>query len=600
MQEDVSVSGKKEMEKQMKLVDNRIKRMAWWHEARFGMFVHWGLYSQTGRHEWVMNAERIPVPEYEKLAATWHPKPGAARKWAALAARAGMKYMVLTTKHHEGFCLWDSKLTDYCATKRGPGRDLVKEYVDACREYGLKVGFYYSLMDWHHPDGHACARDEKARRRFVDYTYGLVRELMSNYGKIDILWYDVSWPLKGADKWESARINAMARKLQPNILINDRSQLPEDFGTPEEHIVAQSSENGRGWEACMTFNGAWGFMDTPDEDWHGPRAVLAMLNQCTSGKGNLLLNIGPKADGSVPRQAIERLSAVGAWLKKNGEAVYGQVDSGDGMQRMPLCKPMRFWTRKGSTYYCWVARWPGSKMAIGGLRGTIKRISLIGGANDLPFTQEPDRLIIRGLPKQCPDKILGVAVLRLECEENGLQQFLGAGCEPIGELKPLEAEDHDERERSPFVPYWNFSLLEKPLADIKRARPVRSGKQAEWYPIKMDGSGFVNIHSRYVDIDGLVYLRTKVKVKKEGTWDILLGHDGPAKLFVDGKAVAAQNKVSNPCLPDRTEATVKLSRGTHDIAVAFDLAEGKGWGICLRFAVPVGMKKIAFPEPVKE
>mgnify|MGYP003732521779 CR=1 FL=1 len=173
----------------------RAERMRWWHEARFGMFIHWGLYSQLGRHEWVMNRERIPLAEYEKLADSWHPQPRAARAWAALAAAAGMKYMVMTTKHHEGFLLWDSKLSDYCAARRGPGRDLVREYVEAAREFGLKVGFYYSLMDWHHPDGHACARDEEARQRFVAYTRGLVKELCVNYGKIDILWYDVSWPL---------------------------------------------------------------------------------------------------------------------------------------------------------------------------------------------------------------------------------------------------------------------------------------------------------------------------------------------------------------------------------------------------------------------
>ncbi|NLB54361.1 MAG: alpha-L-fucosidase, partial [Lentisphaerae bacterium] len=275
-----------------KVIEDRIRRMKWWNQARYGMFIHWGLYSILGRHEWVMNRERIPLEEYDKLADKWKPTPNAAREWAALAKEAGMKYVVMTTKHHEGFCLWDSKLTDFCATKRGPGRDLVKEFVDACREFDLKIGFYYSLMDWHHPDGHACARDENARRRFIDYTYGLVEELMTNYGKIDILWYDVSWPLVGADKWESKRISGMARKHQPDIIINNRAQLPEDFGTPEETIVREEVTNGRGWEACMTFNGAWGDVNTPDEDWHGARKVLGMINQCTALGGNLLLNIG--------------------------------------------------------------------------------------------------------------------------------------------------------------------------------------------------------------------------------------------------------------------------------------------------------------------
>ena len=173
-------------------VEDRERRMQWWHAAKFGMFIHWGLYSTLGRHEWVMENEGIPVSEYERLAPKFKPIPNAARAWAQLAKRAGMKYMVMTTKHHEGFCNFDSKLTDYCAPKQGPGRDLVREYVDAARAEGLRVGFYYSLMDWHHPDGARCKTDEAARSRFVKYIHGQVSELMTNYGKVDILWYDVA------------------------------------------------------------------------------------------------------------------------------------------------------------------------------------------------------------------------------------------------------------------------------------------------------------------------------------------------------------------------------------------------------------------------
>ena len=220
-------------------VADRTRRMKWWHDAKFGMFIHWGLYSTLGRHEWVMENEGIPVKEYEPHADRFKPKPNAAREWARLARRAGMKYMVMTTKHHEGFCNFDSKLTEYCATKRGPGRDLVREYVDAARAEGLRVGFYYSLMDWHHPDGARSLKDEAARRRFVDYIHGQVKELMTNYGMIDILWYDVAWPLD-AKGWESVEMNTMVRKLQPDIIINNRSKIPEDFDTPEQRIVAST------------------------------------------------------------------------------------------------------------------------------------------------------------------------------------------------------------------------------------------------------------------------------------------------------------------------------------------------------------------------
>lgn len=399
----------------------RARRMKWWHDARFGMFVHWGLYAQLGRHEWAMNRERIPLAEYEKLAATWKPKPRPAREWAQLAKAAGMKYMVMTTKHHEGFLLWDSKLSDYNAVKCGPGRDLVREYVEACREFGLRIGFYYSLMDWHHPDGARCAKDLKARRRFLDYTQGLVRELCTNYGTIDILWYDVSWPLKSPLEWDSYRMNAMVRELQPGIIINNRSQLPEDLGTPEEHIKAE--EKGRPWEACMTFNGAWGWQPCPPEDWRSVRDVLNLLRTCTAGEGNLLLNIGPKPDGSIPLEATERLTAVGKWLGRNGPVVYGNVDRVENMEWMLNGA----WTRRGKTLYYWCTRWPGRELAIGGLNGKLVSARIFPDGQPLPFEQTSNRLVIRGLPETCPDPIAQVAVLELEFKSVPKQK-LGAGC----------------------------------------------------------------------------------------------------------------------------------------------------------------------------
>ena len=403
----------------------RARRMAWWHEARFGMFVHWGLYAQLGRHEWVMNRERIPVEEYERLADTWKPKERPMREWARLARDSGMKYLVLTTKHHEGFCLWDTAETAYNAVKRGPGRDLVREYVDACREFGLRIGFYYSLMDWHHPDGARCARDPKARRRFLDFTQGCVRELMSNYGTIDVLWYDVAWPLKTAERWESDRMNAMVRRLQPGILINDRSKLPEDFGTPEERIAP---EEGRAWEACMTFNGSWGWFPTaPDSDWHSGRAVIEMLQKVTAGGGNLLLNIGPAPDGSVPRQAYERLKPVGRWLDRHGEAVYGKVDRVEGrLESMHHGA----WTLKGKSAYFWTGRWVGPEIAIGGLETKVRSVTLLDTGGEVSFTQTKDRLVMTGLPDRPPDRIAGIAVLKIEFTAPP-RQVLGPGCEGI-------------------------------------------------------------------------------------------------------------------------------------------------------------------------
>jgi len=413
-----------------KQIKQREKWMKWWHEARFGMFVHWGLYSQLGRHEWVMNRERIPLAEYDRLADTFKAKPQAARGWARLAKKAGMKYMVMTTKHHEGFCLWDTKQTYFNSVVRSPGRDLVAEYVQACRESGLKVGFYYSLMDWRHPDGARCVKDLKARRRFLDFTQGCVRELMSNYGRIDVLFYDVPWPLKSAQQWESQKMNAMVRRLQPHIIINDRSILPEDYSTPEENTRA--AKKGRSWEACMTLNGTWGCMPSvPEEDWLRARDVLGMLCSVASGGGNLVLNIGPEPDGSVQKQANDILSTVGKWLNKNGEAVYGKIDrAGERFEWHPAGSwnsTNSPWTLKGRTAYFWVTRWPGEELVIGGLKSKLKKASLLATGRAIKFLQQPDRLILKNVSRTNPDKIAGVTVIKLEFTGRP-QQKLGFGC----------------------------------------------------------------------------------------------------------------------------------------------------------------------------
>ena len=387
----------------------RAERLAWWQEARFGMFVHWGLYSQLGRHEWVMNRERIPLDEYEPLADSWHPNERPAREWARLAKQAGMKYMVMTTKHHEGFCLWDTQQTDYNAVKHGPKRDLVKEFVEACREFDLKVGMYYSMMDWHHPDGAICAVDEAARRRFVDFTKACVRELCSNYGKIDILWYDVSWPLESAERWESVEMNAIARQLQPGILINNRSLLDEDFGTPEESVVADKV--GRAWEACMTFNGSWGYMPI-SPDWRTTREVIELLRKATAGNGNLLLNIGPAPDGSIPPEAVDRLTAVGKWVAINQEALYGHVERAD--QHLTMGMLTGSWTMKGNAAYYWCSRWPGIELAIGGFRTKVIKATLVATGENLAFVQTRNRLLIKGLPAKNPDPYAEVALIKLE------------------------------------------------------------------------------------------------------------------------------------------------------------------------------------------
>lgn len=383
---------------------DQVRRMAWWHAAKFGMFIHFGLYSQHARHEWAMEDEAIPLVDYQKFAGEFRPKPGSARAWAKLAKAAGMKYMVMTTKHHEGFCNFDTKLTDYCATKQGPKRDLVREYVEAARAEGLRVGFYYSLMDWHHPDGARCATDEAARKRFVAYTHGLIRELMTNYGKVDVLWYDVSWPLDAAG-WESERMNKMVFELQPDIIVNNRNKLPGDFSTPEQKIVAETG--GRAWESCMTLNASWGFQRA-DDDWKSSRTIVRNLITCARDGGNYLLNIGPEGDGSIPPESVRVLTEVGRWMDTNGDTIY----------KSDLCQPRRSnyasFTRTGNTLFMHVHFWPGEDVSISGLTAKVKSAHLVKTKQAVKFTQDAYRVHLVGLPAHAPDS--PVTTIALECE----------------------------------------------------------------------------------------------------------------------------------------------------------------------------------------
>jgi alpha-L-fucosidase len=397
--------------------ESRARRIAWWQQARFGMFIHWGLYSVIGQQEWVLESEGIPIPQYEQLAQHFKPKPGFAREWARLAKRAGQKYMVLTTKHHEGFCLWDTKLTNYNAVQSGAGRDLVREFVEAARAEGLRVGFYYSLMDWHHPDGSRCATDEIARKRFVDYTHGLIRELLTNYGKIDILWYDMAYPLTPA-QWEADRMNRMVFELQPDIIVNNRNGLDGDFSTPEHKIQADK----RAWESCDTLNLGWGYQRS-DNEWKSPRHILNDLATCAQQGGNYLLNIGPEPDGAVPAESVRILEAAGQWLNENGEAIYGT----QGDASISFGNYTSF-TRKGNTLYIHVYFWPADTpaaewlsffrprmvVAVGGVRAKVLSAKLLKTGQKLSFTQDAFSFRVTELPEQPPDE--PITVIACECD----------------------------------------------------------------------------------------------------------------------------------------------------------------------------------------
>ena len=403
------------------VAESRDERMAWFREARFGMFIHYGLYSQLGTGEWSQANQNYTVAEYEQLAKTFTPKEGCAREWCALAKKMGAKYAVLTTRHHEGFSLWDSKVNPY-NSHRYCARDIVREFVDACREYDLKIGLYKSLMDWHHPDSWRCANDPEARGRFLQYIEDLNVELLTNYGKIDILWYDVSCPMSSWEGWDSVNRNYKLRQLQPHIIINNRSMLDEDFGTPEGKIM---SEN-RDWESCLTLTGlAWGYVDSEQAHPFMPSAnkLSRDLHLCTCGGGNLLLNIAPAPDGSVPQDTVDVLTQVGDWLAVNGQAAYGKkfktgpvyiANTLTAVSADADCK----------TFYLWNWVWPSDgQLMFGGYEDAPVRISYLATGEEIDFEVDGHRIFLKNLPKEIPDKIAGVTVLKMEFEKQPRHHF---------------------------------------------------------------------------------------------------------------------------------------------------------------------------------
>ena len=334
--------------------EQKEERLSWWTHDRFGMFIHWGIYAMPARHEWVMLYERISVEDYKKYFDLFDPDLYDPAEWARMARETGMKYAVITVKHHDGFCLFDSEYTDYKATNTPAGRDLIREWVDAFRSEGIRVGFYYSMIDWHHPHYtidriHPLnpASDDELRRLnqwrdmaiYREYMHNQVREILTNYGQIDILWLDYSFPGergKSAQDWGSVELVKMVRELQPGIIINDRADLKDvpggwDFVTPEQFKVPEwPTENGERvpWETCQTFSGSWGYY-RDELTWKDSRQLLGLLIESVSKGGNLLLNVGPTARGFIDHRAEEAMNKMGEWMKYNSRSIYGCTQAPD-------------------------------------------------------------------------------------------------------------------------------------------------------------------------------------------------------------------------------------------------------------------------------
>ncbi len=416
---------------------------SWFTHDRFGLFIHWGAYSLAARHEWVRQRERIRDEDYQKYVDHFYPDLYDPNVWAREAKNAGMKYFVVTTKHHEGFCLWDSALTDYKTTKTPYGQDVLAPMVEAFRAHDFKVGFYHSLIDWHHPDFpvdglHAQRDDEEFKAanqdrdiaKYREYLHGQTRELLTRFGKVDVMWFDFSYPGrvwggKGRDDWGSEELARMVRELQPDVVLNDRLDLPgaADIQTPEQYQPrGWMMRDGKPvvWEACQTLTGSWGY-DRDNLDWKPDDLLIRMLADSVSKGGNLLLNVGPNGRGEFEPRALERLRGMGEWMRLHGRSIYGCTAS-------DLTPPVDCrYTQNGNRLYLHLFAWPFQHVHLPGLAGRVEYAQLLNDASEVRMLEldphaEAQNMTMTGeeglltlqLPVQRPDVAVPVVELFLK------------------------------------------------------------------------------------------------------------------------------------------------------------------------------------------
>ncbi len=397
-----------------------------WTGNRLGMFIHWGLYALPARHEWVKKFEKITTEGYQKYFDNFDPDLYNPEEWAAWAKKAGMKYVVLTTRHHEGFCLWDSKFTDYKSTNTPAGRDLLTPFVKAFRDAGIRIGLYYSLMDWHHPDygtdiHHPMNDNEEFKKgdakrdisKYAKYMRDQLTELLTQFGEIDMLFLDFSVKdhatgkiYKGRDAWESEKLVKLLRKLQPEMLINDRLDLDDsdwgwDFRTPEQIMLREPMKhNGKEvpWETCQTFSGSWGY-HRDEASWKSEKQLLTMLIDTVSKNGNLLLNVGPTARGEFDSRAKDRLGRMGEWMARHGRSIYGCGAAPKGIPEPQDCRLT--YNPETKRLYIHVFNWPPTgEIYIDGLGGKVDYAQLLNDASEIRFgAREQWQMGLEGMDK---------------------------------------------------------------------------------------------------------------------------------------------------------------------------------------------------------
>lgn len=423
----------------------------WFRLSRFGMFIHWGLYAMPARHEWVKTREMIPEAKYDQYFKYFNPDLYDAREWARQAKAAGMKYAVFTTKHHEGFCMWDSKYTDYKCTNTPAGRDLVREYVDAFRAEGLRVGFYYSLIDWHHPEFpidmlHPRREDADAYeqsknrnvRKYAQYMRDQVTELLTEYGKIDILWFDFSYSDnngtgerawmkgKGKNDWESEELIALARKLQPGIIIDNRAEIEQDIFTPEQFQPTEwvrHKETGElvTWEACQTFSGSWGYY-RDEQTWKSPEMLIRMLVNTVSLGGNLLMNVGPTSRGYFDNRAQNALKVYADWMKYNSRAIYGCTMAEPEFVAPADCRFTQ--SIDGKRLYLHLFAYPFAFIELRGLAGKVDYAQFLHDGSEVLFSEGKMEHFGEALPQSNDLLVLNIPHVKPDCLVPVIELFL--------------------------------------------------------------------------------------------------------------------------------------------------------------------------------
>ncbi|MBR4664124.1 MAG: alpha-L-fucosidase [Lentisphaeria bacterium] len=393
-------------------------------ELQYGMFIHFGLYSKMARGEWAMNRERIAPAEMEKFARTFRPEHFDADELCQLAVDGGMRYLVFTTMHHDGFFMYDTALSpfnsmNYC------GRNFVKEIVDSARKRGLKIVLYHSLNNWHdQPDAVSALEDPKAYQVFIERTFARLKELVTIFNPVDVIWYDGWWPFN-SEGWQAERMNAELRAIQPGLLFNGRNGLPGDFGTPEQHLTAPSP--WRPWEACVTLNNHWGF-HAADQNWKRPVEVINMLLTTGAGHGNLLLNIGPRGDGTIPEESVRIVRTVGQWLREGGREAITNCDPFKFSPTVPQPGDRGDWdphgrmTVSGNNLFYVLEYMPGDTLTIAGFQGKVLKATACAGTVDLYFSQDGEILRI-SLPESLRDKT--APVIKLECDRPAAKMRTG-------------------------------------------------------------------------------------------------------------------------------------------------------------------------------